>query len=87
MGSLFGLGTRNPKEPTNDFVACLHPDDRERVLGALQTRSKHKRKITTLISSSTSEPREFAGRQARPQSFTDQNGKPIRMSGWHPGHY
>jgi len=30
------MGTEGIKGPYDDFVLALHPDDRERVLGALQ---------------------------------------------------
>ncbi|MCT0204818.1 PAS domain-containing protein [Synechococcus sp. CS-602] len=80
MGSLFGLGTEESKGTYDDFVACLHPDDRERVLGALQDALTQEKDYN--IDFRVLHPNQgirWASSQAT--VFTDQNGKPIRMSG------
>jgi len=63
------------------------PMIRERVLGASKT-PKHKRKITTLISSSYIRTQDSLRRsKAKPPVFTDQNGQAYSQFRLHPGHF
>jgi len=77
MGSPVWIGGRKESKRNLRWTSWLAYTTviRERVLRSPPRRSKHKEKdLTTLISEVLHpKPRGFAGRQAKPQSFTDQN--------------
>jgi len=75
------IGTEKSKGTTMTSWLCLHPDDRERVLGALQDALTQEKDYNIDFPSSTSE-QGIRWASSKPQSFTDgQNGKPIRCPG------
>ena len=77
--SLFGLPVLN--EPTlNDFLAVIHPDDRQRVIGATQSHIDHGTKFDVEYRVNIAN-RGICWMHSAGQVVRDVNGKPIRMRG------